>query len=498
MKTALIIRRLCTITLISVLSMFAFTTQTDAQGSVLKQLNRSPNLQRNTGKNHKANPADGSAGFLQEVLYSFCSVVGRGNCLDGNMPETGLIRDTAGNLYGTTFGGGAYDGGTVFMVDTSGNETVLYNFCTAGESTGGCTDGWQPAADLFQDVAGNLYGTTSEGGTSAGVGAGTVFKLVPPAQLGGTWTETVLYNFCSEGGSNCTDGSRPIAGLIKDTAGNLYGTTQEGGANNRGTVFKLTPTTGQETVLYSFCSISSCTDGWSPFAGLLQDAAGNLYGTTSYGGANTYGTVFKLEPPAQQDGTWTETVLYSFCTAVGCIDGAFPYAGLISDTAGNLYGTTQEGGALTGGTVFMVDATGNETVLHSFCTDSESGCTDGWYPRAGLLQDASGTLYGTTFWGGANTYGTVFKLEPPAQQDGTWTETVLHSFCSVANCPDGAYPLADLIQDAAGNLYGTTFNGGNANGAGTVFELAVPNFKVAGSTVLVNPGATSGNTSTIT
>ncbi|MFZ0774523.1 MAG: Ig-like domain repeat protein [Candidatus Sulfotelmatobacter sp.] len=195
-----------------------------------------------------------------------------------------------------------------------------------------------------------------------------------------------------------------------------------------GTVFEV-DNAGHYTALYSFCAESNCTDGAWPFSGLIQDATGNLYGTTLRGGANTVanggGTAFKLAPPAQQGGAWTEIVLYSFCSA--------------------------------------------------------SNCTDGEYPEAALLQDAAGNLYGTTAWGGANGGGTLFKLAPPAQQGGAWTETVLYSFCSVANCADGEYPYAGLIQDAAGNLYGTTECGGaNANtggglgciGAGTVFKLA--------------------------
>ena len=349
---------------------------------------------------------------------------------------------------------------------------VLYKFkyCPDG---GPWTDGCEPFAGLFRDAAGNLYGTTFAGGVDHD--SGTVYKLDTAGH------ETVLYSFtfCSAG---CTDGYEPRAGLIQDAAGNLYGTTFLGDGNtnsvcfdstglNCGTVFKL-DSTGHETVLYNFCSESNCADGANPYAGLIQDTAGNLYGTTGYGGANKYGTVFKI------DNTGHETVLYSFCSAANCTDGSIPLAGLFRDTAGNLYGTTGGGGANNGGTVFKLDSTGHETVLYNFC--SASGCTDGNEPYAGLIQDAAGNFYGTTAHGGNSgsnclygTFGcgTVFKL------DSTGHETVLYAFCSASGCTDGGFPLGGLIQDAAGNLYGTTNFGGNSNsicgtsGCGTIFKV---------------------------
>jgi len=421
--------------------------------------------------------------YSETVLYNFCSAA---NCTDGAYPlYAGLIQDADGNLYGTTFSGGAGNGagnggsgvGTVFKVDNTGHETVLYSFCSAAY----CTDGVFPYAGLIQDADGNLYGTTEEGGVSgygSASGDGTVFKV------DNTGHETVLYSFCSA--ANCTDGSNPYAGLIQDAAGNLYGTTEApGGANGGGTVFKV-DNTGHETVLYNFCSAVNCTDGFAPSAGVIEDAAGNLYGTTVQGGANNGGTVFKV------DNAGHETVLYNFCSAANCTDGQHPAAGLIQDAAGNIYGTTLAGGAnygttgvngfRGGGTVFRVDNAGHETVLYNFC--SASNCTDGFNPYAGLIQDAAGNLYGTTFQGGANYGttgvngyrggGTVFRV------DNAGHETVLYSFCSAANCTDGSSPYAGLIQDPAGNLYGTTFAGGanygttgvNGPRAGTVFKLA--------------------------
>jgi uncharacterized repeat protein (TIGR03803 family) len=300
-------------------------------------------------------------------------------------------------------------------------------------------NGTNPYAGLILDAAGNLYGTTYYGGAS---GDGTVFKLAPNQD--GSWTESVLHSF------NRSDGWSPQAGLIFDAAGNLYGTTVVGGASSDGTVFKLAPNqdgSWTESVLHSF----NGSDGWVPYAGLIFDAAGNLYGTTVEGGDTNVGTVFKLAP--NQDGSWTESVLHSFHGS----DGAYPYAGLIFDAAGNLYGTTVEGDTNVG-TVFKLapnqDGSWTESVLHSF------NGRNGQYPYAGLIFDAAGNLYGTTYGGGASADGTVFELAP--NQDGSWTESMLHSF----HGSDGERPRAGLIFDAAGNLYGTTAGGGGASGYG--------------------------------
>jgi uncharacterized repeat protein (TIGR03803 family) len=253
-------------------------------------------------------------------------------------------------------------------------------------------------------------------------------------------TETVLYAFKGAPG----DGEGPYVGLIADKAGNLYGTTELGGTSNAGVVFKLAPD-GTETVLYTFTGHS---DGGRPFAGLLSDKAGNLYGTTSRGGASNEGVVFKLAPEG------TETVLYAF---KGGSDGRWPEAGLIADKAGNLYGTTPQGGASGAGVVFKLAPDGTETVLYAFKGDS-----DGDGPTARLIADGAGNLYGMTLEGGASGAGVVFKLAP----DGT--ETVLYAFKGGS---DGRFPRGGLIADKAGNLYGTTLEGG-ASGAGVVFKLA--------------------------
>jgi uncharacterized repeat protein (TIGR03803 family) len=387
------------------------------------------------------------------VLYTFTGGA------DGEFPSASPIRDWAGNLYSTTVNGGddlscSYSGipgcGVVFKLDPTGKETALYTF------TGGA-DGGVPSG-LIRDREGNLYGTTLGGGSSS-LPAGTVFKV------DNTGHETVLHSFCSA--ANCADGNTPNAGVIRDEEGNLYGTTIGGGEfcieqSGCGVVFKL-DRAGQETVLYNFCpnGYGNCTDGSAPSSGLIRDAVGNLYGTTLGGGANGDGTVFKLDP------TGRETVLHSFA---GGADGSYVVAGLIRDEEGNLYGTTAGGGSGGGGTVFKVDPAGKEKVLYSF-----TGGTDGGWPN-GLIRDEQGNLYGTTLFGGlapasspcgVSFCGVVFKLDP------TGKETVLYSFTGGA---DGANPSAALLRDCAGNLYGTASSGGDLScfppyGCGVVFKL---------------------------
>jgi uncharacterized repeat protein (TIGR03803 family) len=309
----------------------------------------------------------------EKVLHSFSQTGG-----DGTFPWYGsLVRDSSGNLYGTTLTGGTYEQccGTIFKVDASGKETVLYSFTGTGE------DGYFPQAGVVRDPSGNLYGMSESGGTG---GAGTVFKLDTRGQ------ETVLYSF-----TGSTDGGFPQAGLVLDTKGNLYGATSGGGSSSyAGTVFKV-DSTGTETVLYTFTGSS---DGGTPQSGLIRDSRGNLYGTTSAGGAIGYGTVFKINAQGQ------ETVLHSFG---GGSDGAAPSeSSLVRDSAGNLYGTTPQGGFTDFGIVFKIDPKGNETVLHTF-----SG-SDGKIPYGTLVIDKAGNLYGTTYEGGAYGGGVVFKIAP--------------------------------------------------------------------------------------
>jgi len=367
-----------------------------------------------------------------KVLHSFTGTP------DGSSPGASLLRDTAGNLYSTTTKGGSSNYcnggcGTVFKVDSSGKETVLYSFT-------GAPDGKFPLASLVRDAAGNLYGITVNGGSFSDYG--TVFKVDSSGK------ETVLHRF-----TGAPDGQNPYGFLFRDAAGNLYGTTTFGGDGNCnidyspgcGTVFKV-DSTGKETVLYSF---QGGEDGAYPAEGLVQDQAGNFYSTTNGGGggscAGGCGTVFKLSK------TGKETVLHRFTGTPN--DGEYATGGVILDAAGNLYGTTSYGGAYNDGTVYKVSKTGKETVLYSF-----TGGNDGGQPlMVMLVRDAAGNLYGTT----DAFLGNVFKL------DTSRTLTVLHAFTGRG---DGSDPYAGVVLDKKGNLYGTALDGASGNN-GTVFKL---------------------------
>jgi len=348
------------------------------------------------------------------------SVLASFNGANGANPRAGLIMDSGGNLYGTTYGRGY---GTVFEL-AHGSSTIT----TLASFNG--TDGANPYAGLIMDSSGNLYGTTYSGGASKD---GTVFELAK-----GSGTITDLASF------NQTDGGGPTSGLIMDGSGNLYGTTTYGGVLRKGTVFELAKGSGTITTLASF----NGTDGGNSYAALTMDSSGNLYGTTYYGGASGDGTLFELAK-----GTSTITALASFNGA----DGANPYAALVMDSSGNLYGTTYSGGSSGDGTLFEV--TKGSTTITALASFNGA---DGAYPEAALVMDGSGNLYGTTFGGGAPGGGTVFEMPR-----GSGTITTLASFVT----DGGAIPEAGMVMDSSGNLYGTTTSGG-ALGKGTVFELA--------------------------
>jgi uncharacterized repeat protein (TIGR03803 family) len=397
---------------------------------------------------------------------------------DGHDPLGALIFDAAGNLYGTTFSGGDKNNGTVFEVSPNGSggwtEKVLHSF-------GHGTDGIFPNPGLALDAAGNLYGTTYEGGYEQGQcapdGCGTVFELTPNDS--GGWTEKVLHNFNLDE----MDGIEPDAGVILDGAGNLYGTTALGGDYYGGTVFEVLPAGGgrwTEKKLLNFHQRGNI-DGALPQGGLVFDNAGNLYGTTSIGGDycqsngnDGCGTVFELT--SNGSGGWAEKKLHSF--GIDGTDGTNPFSDLTFDAAGNLYGTTPFGGDYSGGTVFQLTPNGSggwtEKKLHNFGSYPQ----DGYYPSSSLTFDAAGNLYGGTSEGGDNfcedgyTCGTVFELTP--NSSGGWTETKLHNFG--ADDTDGVGP-GGVILDSSGNLYGITGSGGDYYcgasypNCGTVFEI---------------------------
>jgi len=380
----------------------------------------------------------------EQKLYDFCS---RPGCTDGEYPNGKLIRGAGGILAGTTTSGGAHNQGTVFWINASGVEKVLYSFCAQQN----CADGSQPFDGLIADKSGNLYGTTYLGGAH---GQGTVFKITKSG------TESVLYSFCGVVG--CPDGANPYAGLIMDKAGNLYGTTLGGGANNNGTVFELS-TTGSEIVLHAF---QNTPDFATPYGGLVMDTQGNVYGTTWFGGANNAGGVYEVSPDQ------TETRLYDQWCSLPCTqDGSSSAATLLLGN-GNLFGTSVLGGAFAHGLVFQLNIRSKkETILYSFAGIPDA---DGAAPFAGLINDTLGNLYGTTTGGGVSGCGgglqdgcgAVFKL---TFSGGRWTESTLYTFANDAK--DGANPFGGLIIDSQRNLYGTTRLGG-LNNAGTVFKIA--------------------------
>ena len=378
-----------------------------------------------------------SGGAQQDMsLHNF----GSGN--DGQNPVANLISDSAGNLYGTTSAGGTNNKGTVFEVSSTGAETILHSF-------GSGNDGQAPLGNVIFDSAGNLYGTTSAGGV---YGAGIVFELSPNG------TETVLYNFGNSG-----DGQNPNAGLVFDSSGNLYGTTVNGGIYGGGTAFELSPNGGGgwiETGLYSF---GSFLDGMNPYAGLVLDSSGNLYGTTANGGSYGAGTAFELSSNSATLRCCREVLVYNFTAGT---DGQTPRAGLVFDGSGNLYGTTVNGGTYGGGTAFeWSPSQGIESVLYSFGSGS-----DGKNPYAGLVFDSSGNLYGTTASGGLYSGGTVFELSPTSTTNHCCREILMHNF---GNSSDGSNPQGGVIFNTSGTLSGTTVMGG-VYGGGTVFTISGP------------------------
>src|SRR5579859_6848755 len=369
------------------------------------------------------------AASTTKLIYSFA-----GNA-DGAYTDTELVMDSAGNLYGTSVQGGKSGGGTVFQITPSGAHTVLYNF------TGGA-DGGEPYKGVTLDAHGNLFGTAvTGGGGSCEGGCGVVFML---SNSGGSWNFSVIHTFT--GGA---DGSGPGSPVSIDKNGNVYGTTPTGGANGMGVVYKLMSNATGGWTLHVIHTFTGGADGGGGSAGrLLIDAGGNLYGVCTVGGVNGFGTVYKM---FSIQGQWQLTTLYAFKDQP---DGALPYGGVVFDKFGNLYGTTYYAGANDLGSVYKLtrnNGTWTESVLYSF-----KGGTDGDSPISSLVADAAGNFYGTTSGGGSScACGVIFKMTRGAS--GTWKESVVYRF---PGAPEPGFAYNGMIGDGAGNFYGATVHGG--------------------------------------
>src|SRR5579872_74104 len=374
---------------------------------------------------------------------------------NGAAPTTPVVQGPDGSLYGTTTEGGSASGsqGTVFRITRNGALQTLYSFCAQPN----CTDGSTPATGLVLSTDGNLYGTTAHGGANCSPGCGTIFKISTSGVV------KTVYNFGSL--PNGADGIEPRGGLIQASDRNFYGTTNLGGQFGCGTVFRLT-LQGALTTLHSFCATS--TDGNSPFGNLVQGTDGYFYGTTQSGGAHANAGIvyrFSANGPLR--------TLYNFCSLTNCADGPNSVAGLIQGSDGNFYGTTASGGRGSG-TAFKMTPSGVLTTVYSFC--ALGGCVDGASPQAPLIQATDGNFYGTTSGGGrpgctSIGCGTVFSVTPGG------VLTTIHAFCAQTSCTDGSQAQAALLQSTDGNLYGTTYGGGDNSdcstiGCGTVFTFS--------------------------
>ncbi len=405
-----------------------------------------------TGSSGSGGSSGGSSGSggsgsgssaTETVLYAF----GTNGSGDGSEPSGPLVIDSSGNLYGTTALGGSNNTGTVFELTAASVEHLVYSFGAQGG-----TDGYSPNGRLAIDASGDLLGTTSGGGSGNALnppdGSGTVFRISSAG------AETLLHSFIQP--STSVDGGQPFSGVVLNAAGDAFGTTSAGGANGTGAVYEVTAA-GSESLLHSFGALGS-GDGANPYGGLIMDAAGDLFGETSSGGATGKGCIFEIPSGG------SESVLYSF-GASGPADGSVPAGSLSMDSAGNLYGATQYGGANGTGTIFELTTAGTEVILHSF---GAAGSGDGDGPNGDLLINAAGDIFGTTASGGSSRLsasggGEVFEITP------TGTYSVLYEFGQSA-ASDGQSPHGGLIEDSSGNLYGTTVSGGT-HGDGTVFRI---------------------------
>jgi hypothetical protein len=417
----------------------------------------------------------------ESVIHSFRAT----NPYDGVSPAGGLVADANGALYGVAGGGGKYGAGVVYKLvpppaqGGAWTELTLYSF---RGSYNGASDGSGPSGTVVLTFPssrnGKIYGTTQSGGR---FGGGTIYELSRPALAGSPWTETILYDF--------SQGVEPVNGLIAGPQGRLYGTTLLGGRYSAGTVFELLPPAQlggawTDKVLYNFNNLSTVPQGLP--TGVILDASGSLYGATSFTSGNNAGVVYQLTPPLGGSGPWTENVLYAF--SGNNEEGIEPSGGLVFDSAGALYGVTLEGGQTgASGTVYQLappavqGGSWTQSVIHSFFP----GFGDGGNPVAALAFDGAGALYGVTLAGGTDSCGivyygcgTAFKVSPPSTQGGSWTEQVLHSFGGGGDGADIQFQL--LILNTS--VYGTTLEGGtgfceNENGqagCGTVFRISQP------------------------
>jgi len=434
------------------------------------------------------------------------TVIKHFNGINGDVPTAPLVQGLDGNLYGTTYAGGMNpDGGTVFRITTAGDLTSLHSFCLSA----GCPDGSALEAGLVLGTTGFFYGVTQAGGANH---IGTIFQIGPKGKL------TTLYSFCPL--TNCPDGAQPTTALIQGSDGNLYGTAMDGGANgNFGTAFRFKLTNPSRlTVLHSFCALLGCTDGGIPLASLVQGTGGGFYGSTETFGANNGGTIFKMTA----DGTLT--TIYTFCSLADCADGNSPQGGLIQATNGDFYGTTSRGGTSTNctggcGTAFKITSQGILNTLHSF------NLADGWFPNS-LVQGTDGNFYGTTDQGGAFNKGTVFQMTPsgkvitlrslsgsdgikpqaPLMQatDGNFYGTTRLTHGTVFRLSMGLGPFVKLlpasgkvgsvVQILGNNLTGSTsvtFNGLPSNNfivvSATLIYAAVPTGATTGTVQITTP-----------
>lgn len=400
----------------------------------------------------------GACAYTEKTLHTFCQ---SHRCTDGSHPHD-LVMDASGNFYGVTDGGGRHSGGTVFEFTPSTDAyQTLYEFCAKKN----CADGRFPyRVKLVIDTAGNLYGTAAEYGPNGD--GGVVFELVR-GETG--WQYKILYAFCPE--PLCTDGGIPATGVtyagaasgaLYDGVSPLYGTAEFNGDYDRGVVFSLKPDkTGAwtQTVLHQFCpDMDRCPDGLDPRVPLYVDGSGNIFGATEVGGKHGVGVVYELSPRGKH---FKFRVVHNFCAEDSCADGGEPFSNLVMDASGNLLGSTWSGGMFGHGILYKLAPLGGMHWQYSVLTTFDNN--PGQLPDS-LLLDASGVLFGTTLDGGAGFAGTVFKY------DGALT--TLYSFCAEKRCTDGESPLGNLIEDSAGNLFGTTEYKGHRR-SGTIFELSL-------------------------